>query len=118
MDEWAGTGGPLLVKIKLPPKFLGGERIEGTATEDVRFGHSRRLHTMETGAAMEVDGGTAVGGHRGEGSEAGEDGAGGLLEGGAGEVGAEQRGVTAALQEQVRVGHVGRHLREVRVGGE
>ena len=101
MDKWASVWGPLLVKIKLPPKFLGGERIERTAAEDVRLRHPRRLDRVETGAAMEINGGAAVGRHRGERGEVREDGAGGLLEGGAGEVGAEQGRVTAALQEEI-----------------
>ena len=96
--KWASIGGPFLVKIKLPPNLLGGEGIEGTTTEDVGLGHPRWLDGMETGSTMEVNGGTAVGGHGREGGEVGEDGAGGLLEGGAGEVGTEDGGVPTPLQ--------------------
>ena len=66
MDKWASVWGPLLVKIKLPPKFLGRERIEGTAAEDVGLRHPRWLDSVETGAAMKINGGAAVGGHGGE----------------------------------------------------
>ena len=56
---------------------------------------------------MEVDGGSAVGCNGGHGGgEGGEDGARRLLEGGAGEVWAEEGGVSTAVQEKVRIAHV------------
>ena len=102
MDKGTGVGGPLLVVAEHHLLL-----VQGTASEEVGFRHARGLHGVERGASVEVNGRCTVGSDGGDGGgERGEDGAGGLLEGGARQVGTEQIGVSTAIQEEVRVAHV------------